>query len=65
MSFDLVYNICLKTLLILRKNQREYYNKCEQVVMKNTPYSCQNLMKLKFSKQIFENSFNMKFHESP
>jgi hypothetical protein len=31
----------------------------------NTRYSCQTLMKLEFSRQIFEKSLNIKFHENP
>jgi len=29
------------------------------------PYFCQILMKLKFSREIFEKSSNIKFHENP
>jgi hypothetical protein len=33
--------------------------------MQNTCYSCPILMKLEFSRQIFENYSNIKFHENP
>jgi len=34
-------------------------------LMSNTRYSCQIPMKLEFSKQIFEENSNIKFHENP
>jgi len=33
--------------------------------MQSTGYSCQILMKLEFSRQIFENYSNIKFNENP
>jgi hypothetical protein len=33
--------------------------------MYSTSYSCPILMKLEFSRQIFEKSSNIKFHENP
>jgi hypothetical protein len=33
--------------------------------MSSTRYSCQILMKLEFSRQIFEKSLNIKFHKNP
>ena len=33
--------------------------------MQGTRYSCQILIKLEFSRQIFEKSKNIKFHENP
>jgi hypothetical protein len=33
--------------------------------MYNTCYSCQVLMKLEFSQQIFEKKLNIKFHQNP
>ena len=35
------------------------------VFMQSTHYSCQILIKLKFSWQIFEKYSNIKFHENP
>jgi len=35
------------------------------IFMLSTSYSCQILMKLEFSQQIFEKSSNIKFHEEP
>jgi hypothetical protein len=48
------------------KNKWERYDKkCILVFMYSTRYSCQILMKLKFSPRIFEKSSNIKFHENP
>ena len=33
--------------------------------MYNTCYSCQVLMKLEFSQQIFEKKLNIRFHQNP
>jgi len=33
--------------------------------MYSTPYSCQALMKLEFSRPIFETHSNIKWHENP
>jgi hypothetical protein len=48
-----------------KKNSRRYYHKCAQVFMSCTPYSCHILMKLEFSRHIFEKkSTDIKFHEN-
>ena len=46
------------------KNWARYYHKCTQVFMWSTGYSCQILMKLEISWQIFEKCSNIKFHEN-
>ena len=48
-----------------RKNSVWYCRKCTMVFMESTRYSCQILMKLEFSRQIFEKSSNIKFHKNP
>ena len=51
-----------ETFLFLRIIERD--NKCAEVLMQNTRYSCQILVKLEFSRQIFENYLHIKFHET-
>ena len=46
------------------ENNSWRYHKCTQVFMWNTCYSCQILMKLEFSRHVFENFSNVKFHEN-
>jgi hypothetical protein len=48
-----------------KKNSVRYYHKCTQVFMWSTRYSCQILMKLESSWQIFEKYSSTKFHENP
>ena len=48
-----------------KKEQVRYDKKCPLVFMYNPGYSCQILMKLEFSRQIFEKSWNVIFHENP
>jgi hypothetical protein len=47
------------------KNWARCYNKRTLVLMWNVRYSYQSLMKPAFSRQIFEKSSNVKFHENP
>ena len=54
-----------ETFLILRRNERDMIKKCMVVFTYSTHYSCPILMKLKFSRHIFEKSSNIKFHENP
>jgi hypothetical protein len=42
-----------------------YDHKCISVFMYSTGYSCQILMKLEFSRQIFQKYSNIKFHLNP
>jgi hypothetical protein len=46
------------------KNSR-YYHKCAWVFLWSTCYSCQNLTKLEFSRQIFEKSRSIRFNKNP
>jgi hypothetical protein len=48
-----------------KKNSVRYYHKCTQVFIHIVRYSCQILIKLEFSRQIFEKYSNIKFHENP
>ena len=49
-----------------KKSSARYHHKCSiSVFMKGIRYSCQILMNLEFSRQIFEKYLNMKFHENP
>jgi hypothetical protein len=47
------------------KNSARYCHKFTQVFPKNTRYPCQILIKLEFSRQIFEKYSNIKFGENP
>ena len=47
-----------------KKYSARYCHKCTNVFMLSTRYSCQILIKLKFSWQIFKKSSNIKFHGS-
>jgi len=53
-----------ETFLILRRNERDMIKKCILVFMWSTLYFCSILMKLAFSRQRFEKSSNIKFHEN-
>jgi hypothetical protein len=58
--FDFVL-ILSGTFLILRRNDK----KCILVFTWSTLYSCWVLTNLEFSRQIFEKSSNIKFHQNP
>ena len=65
------YNICVFFLELLaeifshsEKNSTRYSNKYTHVIMQNIRYSCQILMELGFSRQVFENT-QTKFYENP
>ena len=59
-STNFVRNIsqCKKKLAI-------YDQKCVFEFMYSTPYNCQILIKLEFSRPVFERYTNIKFHENP
>ena len=48
-SATLVWNISH-----YKNNLARYYHKCDDIYMSSTPFSCQILMKLEFSREIFE-----------
>ena len=48
-----------------KKNCARFYEKCVLISTYITRYSCQILMKLEFSRQIFEKSSNFSCHEKP
>jgi hypothetical protein len=63
MCFDFFYKFFSNTLLIPRRNERGMI-KCTHVFIWSIRYSCQILIKLEFSLQIFEQYSNIKFHEN-
>jgi len=48
-----------------KKNRVGYDRKCVLVFMWSTHYSCPALIKLEFSRQVFEKSSNIRFQENP
>jgi len=58
-STAFVYNISLS-----KKNSARCYHKCTSVFTQSTLYSYQILMKLEFSRHIFEKLYNIKLHET-
>ena len=67
----LTQNVCWCSLQLLsetshsKKKWARYDKKCISVFMYRTLYSCQILMELEFSLQIFIKSSIIKFHENP
>jgi hypothetical protein len=61
---NFLYKFCPKNFHS-KKNLGRYNKKFSYVSMQSTRYSCQILMKLEFSRQIFYNFSNSKFHENP
>jgi hypothetical protein len=59
MCLDFLYNVSLC------KKNRVRYHKCKYIFMLRTRYSCQILITLDFSIQIFERFSNIKLHENP
>jgi hypothetical protein len=53
-----------ETLLFRKRNKWDVF-KNVLAFMHNPEYSCQILMKLEFSRQIFEKCWNVTFHENP
>ena len=47
-----------------KKHSATQYHRCTHVFMYTVRYSCQILMKLEFSRQIFENCSNVKYYEN-
>jgi hypothetical protein len=62
--FDFPYNF-IWNISHYKTNSARYYHKRTSVFMQITRYSCHILMKLEFSRQIFENYSNIKFYENP
>jgi hypothetical protein len=60
---DFLYAFCLKHFFM--KNWARYDDKCIYVLLQSTRYSCQILIELDFSHQIFEKYSNIKFHVNP
>ena len=55
----------LRTVSTSDKNSARYHQKFAQIFMYGTPYYCQILIKLEFSRHIFKKSSYLKFHENP
>ena len=64
MYFDLLYKFVWKVFHHKKKWAR-CGHKCVLVFVQSTRYYCQVLMKIDFSRQIFEKYRNIKFHENP
>jgi hypothetical protein len=60
------YKICFlsEKFLILKRTERDIVINEHYVTKKSTRYSSQILMKPEFSRQIFEKSWNIKFHSN-
>jgi hypothetical protein len=54
-----------ETFFFLRMNSTRKCHKCSSVITWSSRYSLQILIKLEFSRQTFEKSTNIKFHENP
>jgi hypothetical protein len=63
--FDFFEQVSSETFIILRRNERDVIKKSILAFMNSARYFCQILMKLEFSRQIFEKLSNIKFHENP
>ena len=62
--FDFLYK-SVWNIFHSTKNSASYYHTYISVFMWSSRYSCQSLMKLEFSRQIFEIFSNTKFHKNP
>ena len=60
----LVFSTIFLTNISHSKNRARYDHKCISVFMQSTLYSCPILMKLEFSRQIFEGYSNTKYCEN-
>ena len=47
------------------KNSARCCHECENGVMQSTRYLCRSLVKLEFSRQLFESTSHTKFHQNP
>jgi hypothetical protein len=64
MCFDFP-RLLVRNISYSKRKWARYCHKCARVLMKSIRYSCQILLKLEFSRQIFEKYTNMKFNENP
>ena len=60
LSSTFIWNISRSTNTLAR-----YCHKCKNVFMRSTRYLCRILMKLEFSRHIFEKVWNIKFNKNP
>ena len=61
----LVSTTSIENIYHFKKNLTKYRQKCRNVFMQSGRYSCRILMKLEFSRQVFEKSSNVKFNQNP
>ena len=64
MCVDFLYSIFVWNISHSKKNSASYYHNVLGIHYR-TRYSCQILMKIEFSRQIFEVYSNFKVHENP
>jgi len=60
----IIFTIFAKQISDIKKNSARWYQTCTQVFMWSTCYSCQILIKLAHSQQIFKKYPNTKFNEN-
>jgi hypothetical protein len=63
--FDFLYNFRLKHFSFYEESEIFFFHRCTKILLSSTRYSCQILINLEFSRQIFQKYSNMKFHGSP
>jgi hypothetical protein len=61
----ILYTTVFRNISHSKKNLGRYDKKCVLVFMYSTRYSGRILIKLEFSRQIFQKYSNFKFHENP
>jgi hypothetical protein len=64
LCFDFLHNFCLN-ISHSKKDWARYNDKLMQVFIWSARYSCQIIMKLELSRQIFEKRSDSKFHDNP
>ena len=66
MKFVLIFSTTfIRNVCHSKKNLARYFNKCENVFMSCIRYSFRLLMKIEFSRQIFDKSSNIKCRQNP
>jgi len=62
-----IYLLCkfVRNIYHTKNNSTRYCHKCTQVLTQCTRYASHILLKLEYSRQIFEKSSKTKFHEIP
>jgi len=65
MSVLILFTTSVRNISRSKKNYARYDQKCILVFVESTHYSCQSLMKLQISWEIFKKYSNIKFQENP